>query len=107
MKRKKVKNEMKQRRHRLRVLSFGVVVILLIAGLGLSMNDTSPPVPIPNQSIYDIFALTSTALMDQVTLTAINYDMTQVADDIDKGAKLALTATALSGEIAEHSAFFP
>ena len=103
MKQKKMKNELKQRKHRVIVLSFSAIVVLLILGLGLSMNRPSPTVSLSNQSIYDDFALTSTALIGQLTLNAINAERTQVADDIDKGAELALTAT----EIAERSVFFP
>ncbi len=75
MKQKKAKNEVKRRRHRLIVFSFRTMVVLLILGFILSMYQRSL-VLLAAQP--DDFALTATALFDQVTVAA--GKLTQIAD---------------------------
>jgi hypothetical protein len=102
VKQKKVKNEAKQRRHRLIVSLVGVMGVLLVAGLLLSMNRSSRTALLSNQSIYDGFALTSTALIGQLTVSALNHEMTLVNDDGTR-AEIASTATELLGKMTQNA----
>lgn len=115
MKQKKAKNEMIQRRHRLVVVSFSAVVVLLSIGLGLAMYR---PSVVRVQGQPDAFALTATALIGKITQDAQSVIMTQEAQGmvtvtsspsgyrpIGSPDAFQLTMTKLIGEVTQQAVY--
>lgn len=110
MKEKKAKKKLKRRRHRLIVLSFRKMTILLILGFVFSMYQGS----FLSRAVQpDGFALTATDLIGQLTVADVHDQMTQIAEqrgtDFPVATQtpddFALTATQVIGQMTENAKF--